>query len=102
MEELRSKRRPCERLVGQQASAVQASQGEDDALEIGFIEDLLPFGSTEQKRIAAKVVDPIDHALGAIIGAAEEAVAEDAILEASHVRIAIDVPNRLLKIEDMR
>ena len=74
----------CGPLGGEEASAVWAFQVEDDPLEIGFIEDLFPFGCAEQQSTATEIVDAAGHALGVIVDAADEAVAEEGTLEARY------------------
>jgi hypothetical protein len=59
-------------------------QIQDDALQIALIEDLFPLGGPEEERTAAEVVDPTSHALGVLVDAADEAVAEQGTLEVSH------------------
>jgi hypothetical protein len=72
---------------------------ENDALQIGLIQDLFPLGGPEEERAAAEVVDPTGHALGVLVDAADEAVAEQGTLESSHPQMMLDVSSRLLQVE---
>ena len=71
----------------------------DDALEIGFIEDLFALGDTEEKSAAAEIVDPASDALGVIVDATDKAVAKDLSLRSSDAEMMFDVASGLFKVE---
>jgi hypothetical protein len=81
MEGLEAKKGPGWPRGGSGSGAFQI---EDNALEVGLIEDLLALGGAEEESTAAEIVDAAGHALGVMVDAADEAVAEEGALEASH------------------
>ena len=98
---MRPKKRPwrasgvgCER-----GSADLAFEIEDDALEVVLVEDLLVLGSAEEEGTATEVVDLASDALGVVVDAGEEAVAEELALAAGDAEMVLDVAGGLLQVE---
>jgi len=58
-------------------SAELSFEVKDDAFEVGFVEDLLTFGGTEEESATAEIVDLASDALGMIVNAGQETVTED-------------------------
>ena len=58
-------------------SAELSFEVKDDAFEVGFVEDLLAFGGTEEESATAEIVDLASDALGMIVNAGQETVTED-------------------------
>lgn len=47
-----------------------------DAFEVGFVEDLFVFGSTEEESSAADVVDEAGNAFGLVVQGGDEGIGE--------------------------
>ena len=77
--------------MGRQASAGRAFEIQDDTFEIHLVENLLVLESAEQQSATTEIVDAAGHALGVIVDAADEAVAEEGALEARHPQMMLDV-----------
>jgi hypothetical protein len=71
----------------------------DDALEVGFIEDLLAFGDAEEERAAAEIVDAAGDTFGVIVDATDKAVAKDLSLRTGDAEMVFDVASGLFEIK---
>ena len=71
----------------------------DDALEIGFIEDLFALSDTEEESAAAEIVDPASDAFGVIVDAADKAIAKDLSLGTGDPEMMFDVTSGLFEIK---
>jgi len=80
-------------------SANLAFEVEENAFEIVLVEDLLLLGSTQEQGIATDVVDLASHALGVVVGAAEETVTEKRSLVPGDAQVVLDVSGGLLQVE---
>lgn len=71
----------------------------EDALEVGYVEDLFAFGDTEEESAAAEIVDAAGDAFGVIVDAADKAVAKDLSLGPGDAEMMFDVASGLFEIE---
>lgn len=55
--------------------------------------------STQEESTAANIVDLAGHALGVIVDATDETVAEDLVLAASDAEMVLDVTDGLFEVE---
>jgi len=101
MGRVEQKRRPlgasCRRREG--ALADLSFEVEDDTFEVSLVEDLFALRGAQEEGAAADVVDLAGDALGVIVDAADEAVAEELTSIASHVEVVLDVASGLFEVE---
>ena len=76
-----------------------AFEVEDDALEVGLVEDGFLLGSAEEESGAAEVVDLASDALGVIVDGGEEGVGEEGVLATGDAEMVLDVGGGLLEVE---
>ena len=81
------------------ASAHLAFQVEDDPFEVGVIQDGLVLGGAQQQGVATQIVDLAGDALGVIVDARDEALAEELILAPGDVEVMFDIARGLLQVE---
>ncbi len=67
-----------------------AFEVEDNALEIGFVQDVLALGGSENECTATEVVDPASDALGLVVDASQKAIAEDLVLRCGDAEMMFD------------
>ena len=72
---------------------------EEDTFEIGLVEDLFALRGAQEEGTAAEVVDLASDALGVVVDATDEAVAEDLTLVASDVEVVLDVAGGFFEVE---
>jgi hypothetical protein len=72
---------------------------EKNTFEIGFIKDLFLFGNTQEQGIATDVVDLASDALGVVVDAAEETVAEELSLVPGDTQVVLDIGDGLFQVE---
>jgi hypothetical protein len=82
-----------------EALGEEAFEVEDDALEVGLIEDGFLLGSTEEESGAAEVVDLASDALGVIVDGGEEGVGEERFVATGDAEMVLDVGGGLFEVE---
>jgi hypothetical protein len=86
-------------LRGGKLSVNLAIEVTDDAFEVGFVEDLFVLSGAQEEGATAEVVDLAGDALGVVVDAGDEAVAEELALEASDVKVMFDVARGFFEVE---
>jgi hypothetical protein len=84
---------------GGKALSEAAFEVEDDTLEISLVKDLLVLSSTQEEGTAAEIVDLAGDALGMVVDAGDEAVAEDWGLATGDAKVVLDVASGFFEIE---
>lgn len=82
-----------------QVSGEHSFEIEEDALEIGRIDDLLELCSAQEEGATTDIVDLTGNALGMVVDGGDKTVAEDGFLEASDTQVVFDVARGLFQIE---
>jgi len=67
--------------------------------EGGFVQDSLLLGATDEEGVEAQGVNLAGNALGVLMGAGDEAIAEDGALGADDAQVVLDVTGGLGQIE---
>ncbi len=71
----------------------------DDALEVGFIEDLFALGGAEEESAAAEIVDPASNTFGVVVDTTDKAITEYLGLGTGDTEMVFDVASGLFEIE---
>ena len=71
----------------------------EDSLEVGFVQDLFAPGGAQEKGATTEVVDLAGDALGVVVDAGDEAVAERRALKAGDEKVVLDVASGFFQVE---
>ena len=72
---------------------------EENALEVGFIENLFVFGGTEEESGATNVVDEPGNALGMVMQGGDKGVGEKLLVVVGNAEVVFDVSGSLFEIK---
>ncbi len=102
MEMKERKKRPVMGLfcIGGRGSIKLSIEIKKDALEVGFVENLLVFGSAKKESGAANIVDKTGNALGVVVKGGDKGVGEKlAVRKGSDPEMVFDVRGGFFEVE---
>ncbi len=71
----------------------------EDALEVGFVEDLLVFTGAEKESSPANIVNETRHTLGVVMKVGHKRVCEKLVVVAGQAEMMFDVSGSFLKVK---
>ena len=85
--------------MGHKESADLTFEIENNAFEIGFVENLLAFSGTKEQCAATEVIDLAGDALGVVVDASQERITKDLALVTGNAQMVLDVANGFLQVK---